>query len=663
MDERLATETIVDGRYRILERIGSGGMADVYRAEDLQLGRDVALKILYRRFSEDPEFVERFRREASSAAGLQHPHVVSVYDRGEWDGTYYIAMEHLDGRSLKRVVLDEGPLEPARAVDLVIQILRAAKFAHKRGVIHRDLKPHNVIVDGEGRAKVTDFGIALAGASDMTQTGSIMGTAQYLSPEQAQGQPVTGQSDLYAIGVILFELLTGRIPFDGDSAVTIALKQVNETAPAPSTFNPAVPPDLDAVVHRALQKDPALRFPDADSFIAALEDVAARLPGSASTGVTSVAAAGLGAAGLAAAAYGLPPAEAPGQVTAVSGTIPAVAAHEVYAQPSGPLPDRGDEDGRKWWIALLVGLLVAGLIVGGLLLTGGNEKTVPQVVGADEASAVQRLRTDGFSTDVVRKNDPEQPKGQVIGQVPAAGTKLEEGGTVTLTVSDGPGTARVPDVTGQGRNAATRILREAGFLVRERTETSDTVGENRVISTSPDAGESLEVGQAVTIVVSTGAERVAVPEVTGRPREEAEATLEDAGFEVSVREQESEDREPGTVLSQDPAAGSSRPKGSRVTLTVAKAPAAVAVPDVTGEESADAIATLSAAGFVPDVRRQEVDTPEQDDIVLSQSPTSGKREKGQKVTIVVGRFAPDLNPDPEQPGTTTTPDAGTGSEG
>ena len=229
---RLEAETVVDGRYRVIKRLGSGGMADVYCAEDLQLGRQVALKVLYGRFAEDSEFVERFRREASSAAGLQHQHVVGVYDRGEWDGTYYIAMEFLDGRSLKQIVQDEGPLDPARAVDLTTQVLRAARFAHRRGVIHRDLKPHNVIVDADGRAKVTDFGIARAGASDMTETGSIMGTAQYLSPEQAQGHPVSEQSDLYSVGIMLYELLTARLPFDGESAVTIALKHVNEQPPA-----------------------------------------------------------------------------------------------------------------------------------------------------------------------------------------------------------------------------------------------------------------------------------------------------------------------------------------------------------------------------------------------------------------------------------------------
>src|ERR1700761_9333697 len=240
----LSPGAIVDNRYKVLSRLGAGGMADVFLAEDQQLGRKVALKLLHRRFSADPDFVERFRREAQAAAGLQHPNVVSVYDRGTFEDTYYIAMEYLPGRSLKQLIRDEAPLDPIRAIDIAIQILRAARFAHRRGIIHRDLKPHNVIVDDSGHATVTDFGIARAGASDMTETGSIMGTAQYLSPEQAQGHAVNAQSDLYSGGVVLYEMLTGRVPFDGDSAVTIALKHVSEAPKPPSVLNPAVAPEL-----------------------------------------------------------------------------------------------------------------------------------------------------------------------------------------------------------------------------------------------------------------------------------------------------------------------------------------------------------------------------------------------------------------------------------
>ncbi len=273
---RVERDTMIDGRYRVVKRLGSGGMADVFRAHDTQLGREVAVKVLYSRFAEDAQFVERFKREASSAAGLSHPSIVGVFDRGEWDGTYYIAMELIEGRTLKDVIRERGPAPPEAATDIVTQILRALRFAHQRGVVHRDIKPQNVLVDAEGRVKVTDFGIARAGASDMTETGSIMGTAQYLSPEQAQGRPVDARSDLYSVGVVLYEMLTGRVPFDAESPVTVALKQVSEAPIPPRELEPSIPPALEAVVLRALEKEPARRFADADEFIRALE--AARDP-------------------------------------------------------------------------------------------------------------------------------------------------------------------------------------------------------------------------------------------------------------------------------------------------------------------------------------------------------------------------------------------------
>src|SRR5437588_9588157 len=263
----LMTGELIDGRYKVLSRLGAGGMADVFLAEDQQLGRKVALKLLHRRFAEDPGFVERFRREAQAAAGLQHPNVVSVYDRGDYDGTYYIAMEYLAGRSLKQMIRQDAPIEPVRAIDITIQILKAARFAHRRGVIHRDLKPHNAIIDDSDHVKVTDFGIARAGASDMTETGSIMGTAQYLSPEQTQGHAVSESSDLYSVGVILYEMLTARVPFDAEAAVTIALKHVSEAPTAPTQVNPTVPPVLEEVVLWTLNKNPADRPRNADELI------------------------------------------------------------------------------------------------------------------------------------------------------------------------------------------------------------------------------------------------------------------------------------------------------------------------------------------------------------------------------------------------------------
>lgn len=616
MTERLQAETVVDGRYRVLHRLGSGGMAEVYCAQDLQLGRKVALKILYRRFAEDSEFVERFRREASSAAGLQHQHVVAVYDRGEYDGTYYIAMEYLEGRSLKTIVQQEAPLDPDRAIDLTIQVLRAARFAHRRGIIHRDLKPHNVIVDADGRAKVTDFGIARAGASDMTQTGSIMGTAQYLSPEQAQGHAVSAASDIYSIGIMLYELLTARVPFDGESAVTIALKQVNERPAPPSAYNPAVTPELEEAVMRALEKDPAQRYPDADAFIAALQ--AAR----------------------------------DGTATAVLAPVPPPPLDppsEVYVYPEEPLAPREPRDGGRWWLWLLAVLVAALGLAAVLLLPGTQKVSVPTVVGADQANAEAKLRQDGFRVDTVQKT-AEQPAGQVIGQDPSGGTKAKKGSTVTLTVSAGPQQVAVPQVVGLTVSSARGRLQKAGLEASEREQNSDTVDQGRVISVSPPEGQKVDKGSSVTLVVSSGKPQVQVPDVVGKSFDEAQSTLQAAGFKVTRVDKES-DKDPNTVLAQNPKSGARIDAGSTISLTVAKEPSQVPVPDVTGEDAPAAIAALSGQGFVIDQQSKDVPTPDGDGVVLEQSPTGGKKaKKGSKVTIVVGKFNPSLNP---EGGTTT----------
>ncbi len=642
----LPADTVVDGRYQVIDRLGSGGMADVFCAQDLQLGRKVALKLLHDRFAEDEEFVERFRREASSAAGLQHQHVVAVYDRGDWDGTAYIAMEYVAGRTLKEVVDQEGPLEGARAVDITIQILRAARFAHRRGVIHRDLKPHNVIVDAEGRAKVTDFGIARAGASDMTQTGSIMGTAQYLSPEQAQGHAVHATSDLYAVGVVLYELLTGQVPFDGESAVTIAVKQVNEAPVPPSRVNPAVTPELEAVVLRALEKDPARRYADADEFIAALQDA-----GSRQRTVAAVAAVAGPPAGGAAAGGNIPPLP-PTAATAYQapGPPPREVEHErVYAPPP---PAR-----RRWWpwLAGLAALAAAGLVAL-LLLTGSEPVPVPNVVGSSISVASQTLEDAGFEVSAIRDNS-DKPRNTVIGQNPSGSETAAKGSKVTITVSDGPAFAAVPDVVGKGRRAARKELQDAGFKVTERREFSGEVRVERVISQSPEGNAQAGQGSPVTITVSRGPERVAVPGVVGRSEDQARDALEAAGFRVTVRKEESEDEDPGTVLTQDPRGEA--PRGSTVTLTVATEPKEVEVPDVVGRSQNTATETLSARGFEVDVEEAPVETLREDGIVMEQSPAEGRRERGSTVTITVGKFDPDLNPDPEPDQTPPTGGDGT----
>jgi beta-lactam-binding protein with PASTA domain len=619
----VANETLVDGRYRIRERIGSGGMADVYCAEDTQLGRDVALKVLHRRFAQDQEFVKRFQREAQSAAALQHPNVVNVFDRGRHDGTYYIAMEYLPGLTLKEVIARDAPLRQEQAIDYALQVLQAAGFAHRRGVIHRDLKPHNVMVTGDGQVKVTDFGIARAGASEMTETGSIMGTAQYLSPEQAQGQGVSAASDLYSVGVILYELLTGHVPFAGDSAVSIALKHVSEPPPPPSQLRADLHPALEAVVMHALVKDPAGRFTSADEFTEALLSVREAIVTGADGGTAQFA------------PVALPPGEG-----------------------------RGGR--RRWpWIAALgVLALVGGALA--LLLDGPDRVTVPAVVGQEFTVATERLEKAGFDVDVRRARN-RAPVDVVFRQDPG-GTRpgrdvtADEGSTVVLYVSNGPGERSVPSVEGDPRAVALRKLNDAGFRVDVNEEASATVQRGLAIRTVPEPGTRLEIGERVRLYISSGPARVQVPNVVGQSRASAESRLEAAGLTVVVDERESDGPE-GRVLAQNPGAGADVEEGSRVTITVSIKRREVSVPAVVGLSESSARSRLTARGFDVQVRRVDA---EGDDIgtVIRQSPSAGSdRREGSTVTIYVGREPADGGEEEPPPAEPPPPPDGGASAG
>jgi beta-lactam-binding protein with PASTA domain len=618
--------TLIDGRYEVLSRIGSGGMADVYLARDRLLGRQVAVKLLQHRFAEDGEFVERFRREASSAAGLSHPNVVAVFDRGEWDGTYYIAMEYLPGKSLKAVVREQGPLPPEEAIEIVVQILRAARFAHKRGIIHRDLKPHNVILDEEGRAKVTDFGIARAGASDMTLTGSIMGTAQYLSPEQAQGHTVNETSDLYAVGIVLYELLTGTVPFDGETAVTIALKQVSASPPKPSVLNAAVSPALDAVVARALAKQPGERFENATEFIAALE--AARPGAGAQNGVPPNG----------------PPAGPP-----TGGLLLAAAGEADGEQDPGEAARRRHK--QWWWAAGVAALLLIAAGVAAALLLGSSGVTVPSVTGEGQAAAVARLQRAGLTPALDSAASAAVPLGTVISQSPRGGAEVKKGSRVSVVVSSGPESVGMPKVVGMTSTQALAKLRAAGLQPSTQSQPSAKVPAGTVISTVPSAGTDLQKGSGVVVVVSSGPQQVNVPEVIGETQAEAKAALSAAGLKLGTvtHQTASASQTPGTVLSQSPTVGTALQTGATVSLVVAQAPKEAAVPEVVGQSETQAAATLGRAGFNPKSVSRAVNEEEAAKVgtVLKQSPAGGHlAPKGATVTIAVGT--------PETSSTTTT---------
>lgn len=647
------TGTLIDSRYKVLSRIGSGGMADVYLAEDGLLGRRVAVKLLQHRFAEDQEFVERFKREASSAAGLSHPNVVAVFDRGEWDGTYYIAMEYLPGRSLKSVVREHGSLAPQDAIDVAMQITLALRFAHRRGIIHRDIKPHNVILDEEGRAKVTDFGIARAGASDMTLTGSIMGTAQYLSPEQAQGQTVSESSDLYAVGVVLYELLTGSVPFEGESAVTIALMQVSAEPKPPSTRNPAVGPALDAVVMRALAKDPAQRYGNADELIAALQQARA----------------------------GIVPAPAPnGAPTTTATAVLAPVAPTVAGTPTPGLlvpaahgasedPDRAASGRRRWWWALAAGLLALAAAVALLLLLSPVQRvTVPAVSGQSQAAAVARLKGVGLRSTISPTANASVPSGAAIGTTPPPGARVAKGSNVTLFVSTGPGSTGLPDVTGKREAVAVMLLRQKGFVPKTRQQPSESVAKGLVVSTDPAPDTEVQLGGTVTVFVSSGPAQATVPEVSGQSQAQASAAIGAAGLKAVVQKREATEPPPGTVISQVPAAGTQLKRGGAVTIVVAQAPKLVTLPSLLGESEGEALAKLSSLGLASKVVSRTVTEASEEGIVVHQDPGAGaKLSKGKVVTIAVGKLAQQTTststttstPPPAAPGSSpATPGAG-----
>jgi eukaryotic-like serine/threonine-protein kinase len=631
----VATGALVDGRYRIVRRIGSGGMADVYCAEDTHLGREVALKVLHRRFAQDQEFVERFRREAKAAAGLSHPNVVGVFDRGEHEGTYYIAMELLQGRTLKEIVSEEAPLAQERVIDLGGQILQAAGFAHRGGIIHRDFKPHNVIVDAEGRAKVTDFGIARAGASEMTETGSIMGTAHYLSPEQAQGHAVTAASDLYSIGVMLYETLAGRLPFEGDSAVAIALKHLSEQPPPISQLRPDVHPALESVVMAALAKNPEGRWQSAEEFAEGLEAARAQIEAAQNGGQTGT-------------DVFAPVALPPGDMAEA-----APVAGEVVAAPGRP----GEEKRRRWpWFT--IGILLLGLIGALIWLVASGTLTsetreVPRVTALQLVKARAKLERAGFEVRETRLQS-EQPIDQVLDQDPNPGEEVEVGSTVTLEVSEGPPFVPVPPVSGLRAPQAISTLEDAGLKVTVDQEFSDEVRDGFAIRTVPREGEDVRSGQRVRMLVSNGPELISVPDVTGQSSASAEGQLRDEGLGVAIEEEESEETE-GQVIAQSPGGGTSVDRGATVTITVAVAPELTEVPDVVGLNAADASSQLGGVGLAPLQRDRPVPDPEQDGVVVEQRPAAGSDvDDGTQVLIFVGVLEEDTL-EPETPPQEETP--------
>ena len=524
---------LLHGRYRLTGKLGSGGMADVFLADDERLGRQVAVKVLRRRFDgEDKQLVRRFQVEAKAAAMLSHPAVVAVFDQGREGDHWYLVMEYVRGETLKQPIRREGPLPVGQAAAIVRQVLGALAAAHARRVVHRDVTSQNVLLAAGGGAKVADFGIARIGAPDLTRTGTMLGTCHYLSPEQAQGRAADARSDLYSAGVVLFEALTGSLPFEGDSEVAVALKQVREPAPAPSSLAAGVPVVLDQAVLTALAKDPAQRFQTAEAFAAALAQVGSS------------------------AGPPVPTAGAPGT--------------QGRAAPP-PQPTRfARRRSRRRLVLVVVLTLVAALAVAAAVLFTylSSGVAVPRVVGLSEAKAKARVRASGLRAVTHRAYIDGVDADVVARQRPAKG-ELDKEATADLWVSRGPLHVAAPALRGLTSAQARRSLADAGLPGDARKTRSATVAAGHVAHQEPKAGGTLTRGQTVKYWVSAGLPLVEVLDVVGLSSGDAGAALEDAGFTVNVDLVAGLGSVPGDVVEQDPAAGTKLGHGAEVTIKVA----------------------------------------------------------------------------------------------
>jgi len=627
--------TVFNGRYELHRRLGRGGMADVFLARDQLLDRPVAVKVLFPEFATDPAFVERFRREATAAANLNHPNIVGVYDWGEADGTYFIVMEYVDGRTLSEILRDEGPLHPDRAADVGADVAAALGFAHRNGVVHRDVKPGNVLVTQAGQVKVADFGIARAitanADENLTQVGTVMGTATYFSPEQARGDAVDPRSDIYSLGCVLYELVVGRPPFTGDSPVAIAYKHVQESPVPPRHLNIELPTSIEAIILKCLAKNPVNRYPSAEDLRADLR----RFREGNSILAEPVMA---------------PPVD-PGATSVVAATtaVPAAGGGATGAVPTYYDDEEDDEPKRSSGL-FLAGLIVLLILLAGMLFllaqwfTGDDTPTVaqvevPNVIDKPVADAQRILVNLKFEVEFTQENNDDQPEGNVFDQDPKGGAKVDEGSTVTLKVSAGANAVPVPDVIDSQLDQARLLLTAQGFTVAVEEVVDEDAPVGQVVDQNPSGGEEAPKGSEVRLFVSKGPADRQVPDVVGRTIAEASNLLGQAGFSVSQTSEPSDTVEEGRVIRTDPVAETVRPKGAAITVVVSSGPAESTVPSVVGLTEANAINTLSGSGFNAVVVEQDTDDPTQDGRVIDQDPGGNTTaDDGSDVTIHVGKF-------------------------
>ncbi|MHC3449838.1 Stk1 family PASTA domain-containing Ser/Thr kinase [Streptomyces prasinus] len=629
------------GRYELGHVLGRGGMAEVYLAHDTRLGRTVAVKTLRADLARDPSFQARFRREAQSAASLNHPAIVAVYDTGEdyIDGVSipYIVMEYVDGSTLRELLHSGRKLLPERTLEMTIGILQALEYSHRAGIVHRDIKPANVMLTRNGQVKVMDFGIARAmgdSGMTMTQTSAVIGTAQYLSPEQAKGEQVDARSDLYSTGCLLYELLTVRPPFVGDSPVAVAYQHVREEPQAPSVFDPEVTPEIDAITLKALVKDPDYRYQSADEMRA---DIEAYLDGQPVAATAAMGAAGYG---------GYPDGQATTALRSDSGAATSM------LPPMNP-DDGGygydDRPGRRrqqkknntstiLLVAAGVLVLIGAILIGRWAFSGdggvGNDTiSAPNFVGLTKDAANEQATNVDLVLEFTEKPCEKQVKGNICDQDPAKGTDVDKKSTVNLVVSTGAPKVEVPDVKGLSFADAEKSLKEKGFETEKKSqESSDTP--DTVLSQDPAGGTTREKGTTITLTVAREASQVTVPNLLGSTPDAAKTLLESKGLVLGTQtEEESTAQAEGTIFEQSLSPGTDVDRGSTVTIKIAKAPAneKFAMPKVTEITVAQAKQVLAQSGLeLESIKGAQEDTA----TVVQSNPSEGQEvKKGDKVTL------------------------------
>ena len=630
---------VFNNRYQITERIGIGGMAEVYRAQDNVLGRLVAVKVMLPQYAADQSFTQRFKQEAASAANLQSPYIVNVYDWGQDEGTYYIVMEYVRGSDLKTAINQRGAINQRKVAEIGSQVCQALSVAHGLDIIHRDIKPQNIMVQPDGNVKVMDFGIARAKNSTKEQTSSVLGTAHYISPEQAQGKELTAASDIYSLGIVLYESATGKLPFDGPDAVSVAMKQVQDEPVPPRELNPEIDPSLEAIIMKAMAKNPMDRFATAKEMRSALNDYLAGRPVVLGGGFTSAQTQVMGGV--------VPPISPMGDGTAV---MPAVGGQQHNGANSSQNHSYNtnntvpNKKGKK--IAAVVGAVVAviALIAIAAFALGGNSESkdlieVPDVTGQTLDQAKSAIQSAGFKVGNVQQTYSDKvDSGKVISQDPAGKSKKAKGTSVNLTVSQGTQEIEVPDLTGKTADEAKKLLQANGLKYKAGTaEYSDSVEKDHVVRQDVSAGSKVAKDTVVTYYLSLGSEGSTVPDVTGQSRSAATTTLNNAGFYVTVDEQYSDTVSEGVVISQTPTSGSKLKADGTVNIVVSKGKEskAVSVPSVVGQSEGSAMTTLNNLGFTVTTEYQASSSVSQGN-VISQTPTSGTElDPGKTVHLVI----------------------------